>query len=136
MQPENIHEVPRLNSAGLFDIRDPANFPLLLFCSQRFEPSHSCTENETSFFSMSWRMCSHRDDGIHGFMMSFAGVSVHISSHHLRQILQDNTDNSTAPYFKASDFVVTKDSNSCYESIWTLTWKKKTGDLPNVISVQ
>ncbi|XP_038033294.1 fibrocystin isoform X3 [Anas platyrhynchos] len=64
-----------------------------------------------------------------------SGVSVHISSHHLRKLLQDNTDNSTAPYFKASDFVVTKDSNSCYESIWTLTWKRKTGDLPNVISV-
>ncbi|NXR04917.1 PKHD1 protein, partial [Sagittarius serpentarius] len=62
-------------------------------------------------------------------------VSVHISSHHLRKLLQDNTDNSTAPYFNTSDFIVTKDSNSCYESIWTLTWKTKTGDLPNVISV-
>ncbi|NWZ25317.1 PKHD1 protein, partial [Asarcornis scutulata] len=64
-----------------------------------------------------------------------SGVSVHISSHHLRKLLQDNTDNSTAPYFKASDLIVTKDSNSCYESIWTLTWKRKTGDLPNFISV-
>ncbi|XP_029893831.1 fibrocystin [Aquila chrysaetos chrysaetos] len=62
-------------------------------------------------------------------------VSVHISSHHLRKLLQDNIDNSTAPYFNTSDFIVTKDSNSCYESIWTLTWKTKTGDLPNVISV-
>uniref|UniRef100_A0A8D0L0P7 PKHD1 ciliary IPT domain containing fibrocystin/polyductin n=1 Tax=Strix occidentalis caurina TaxID=311401 RepID=A0A8D0L0P7_STROC len=62
-------------------------------------------------------------------------VSVHISSHHLRKLLQDNTDNSTAPYFNTSDFIVTKDSNSCYESIWTLTWKTKTGDLPNVINV-
>ncbi|KAK1207578.1 PKHD1 protein, partial [Pygoscelis papua] len=62
-------------------------------------------------------------------------VSVHISSHHLRKLLQENTDNSTAPYFNTSDFIVTKDSNSCYESIWTLTWKTKTGDLPNVISV-
>uniref|UniRef100_A0A663ML20 PKHD1 ciliary IPT domain containing fibrocystin/polyductin n=1 Tax=Athene cunicularia TaxID=194338 RepID=A0A663ML20_ATHCN len=64
-----------------------------------------------------------------------SGVSVHISSHHLRKLLQDNTDNSTAPYFNTSDFIVTKDSNSCYESIWTLTWKTKTGDLPNVINV-
>ncbi|XP_074717461.1 fibrocystin [Strix uralensis] len=62
-------------------------------------------------------------------------VSVHISSHHLRKLLQDNIDNSTAPYFNTSDFIVTKDSNSCYESIWTLTWKTKTGDLPNVINV-
>ncbi|XP_027664450.2 fibrocystin isoform X1 [Falco cherrug] len=62
-------------------------------------------------------------------------VSVHISSRHLRKLLQDNVDNSTAPYFNTNDFIVTKDSNSCYESIWTLTWKTKTGDLPNVIRV-
>ncbi|NXW41207.1 PKHD1 protein, partial [Nyctiprogne leucopyga] len=62
-------------------------------------------------------------------------VSVHISSQQLRQLLQDNVDNSTAPYFNTSDFIVTKDSDSCYESIWTLTWKTKTGDLPNVINV-
>ncbi|XP_067150956.1 fibrocystin [Apteryx mantelli] len=64
-----------------------------------------------------------------------SGIPVHISSHHLRRLLQDNTDNSTAPYFNVSDFTVIKDSNSCYENIWTLTWKTKTGDLPNVISV-
>ncbi|NXH13503.1 PKHD1 protein, partial [Bucco capensis] len=64
-----------------------------------------------------------------------SGVSVHISSHHLRKLFQDNIDNSTALYFNTSDFIVTKDSNSCYESIWTLTWKTKTGDLPNVINV-
>lgn len=81
-------------------------------------------------------MRSPRDEDIHCFLMSFADVSVHISSHHLRKLLQDNIDNSTAPYFNTSDFIVTKDSNSCYESIWTLTWKTKTGDLPNVISVQ
>ncbi|XP_009887276.1 PREDICTED: fibrocystin [Charadrius vociferus] len=62
-------------------------------------------------------------------------VSVHVSSRRLRKLLQDNVDNSTAPYFNTSDFIVTKDSNSCYESIWTLTWKSKTGDLPNIISV-
>ncbi|NWS18501.1 PKHD1 protein, partial [Pachyramphus minor] len=62
-------------------------------------------------------------------------VSVHSSSHHLRKLLQDNVDNSTAPYFNTSDFIVTKDLNSCYEKVWTLTWKKTTGDLPNVLSV-
>ncbi|NWS73473.1 PKHD1 protein, partial [Crotophaga sulcirostris] len=62
-------------------------------------------------------------------------VSVHMSSHHLHKLLQDNIDDVTAPYFNTSDFVVTKDSNSCYESIWTLTWKTKTGDLPNFINV-
>ncbi|NXM05709.1 PKHD1 protein, partial [Tyrannus savana] len=62
-------------------------------------------------------------------------VSVHISSHHLRKLLQDNVDNSTAPFFNTSDFIVTKDLNSCYEKVWTLTWKKTTGDLPNVLSV-
>ncbi|NXW92448.1 PKHD1 protein, partial [Alopecoenas beccarii] len=63
------------------------------------------------------------------------GISVHISSHHLLRLLQDNADSSTAPYFNTSDFVVTKDSNSCYERIWTLTWKTKAGDLPNIINV-
>ncbi|NXW65775.1 PKHD1 protein, partial [Eurystomus gularis] len=62
-------------------------------------------------------------------------VSVHISSHHLHKLLQDNIDDSTAPYFNTSDFTITKDSSSCYESIWTLTWKTKTGDLPIVINV-
>ncbi|NXP13262.1 PKHD1 protein, partial [Thinocorus orbignyianus] len=64
-----------------------------------------------------------------------SGVSVHISSNRLRKLLQDNVDDSIAPYFNTSDFVVTKDSDSCYERIWTLTWKTKTGDLPNVINV-
>ncbi|NXG59728.1 PKHD1 protein, partial [Hemiprocne comata] len=72
---------------------------------------------------------------IHLGNMVISDVSVHISSHHLRKLLQDNVDNSTAPYFNTSDFIVTKDSNSCYESIWTLTWKTKSGDLPNVINV-
>ncbi|XP_061845579.1 fibrocystin [Colius striatus] len=72
---------------------------------------------------------------IHVASTVISGVSVHISSHHLRKLLQDNTDSSTAPYFNTRDFIVTKDSNSCYESIWTLTWKTETGDLPNVINV-
>ncbi|NXN78828.1 PKHD1 protein, partial [Bombycilla garrulus] len=62
-------------------------------------------------------------------------VSVHISAHQLRRLLQDHVDNFTAPFFNTSDFTVTRDSNSCYESVWTLTWKKTAGDLPNVISV-
>ncbi|NXQ23969.1 PKHD1 protein, partial [Alaudala cheleensis] len=62
-------------------------------------------------------------------------VSVHISAHQLRRLLQDNVDNFTAPFFNTSDFTVTRDSSSCYESVWTLTWKKTAGDLPNVISV-
>ncbi|XP_019376481.1 PREDICTED: fibrocystin isoform X5 [Gavialis gangeticus] len=64
-----------------------------------------------------------------------SGVPIHISSHHLHKLLQSSTDNSTAHYFNASDFTVTKDSSTRYEAIWTLTWKAKTGDLPNVISV-
>ncbi|NWV83256.1 PKHD1 protein, partial [Dasyornis broadbenti] len=62
-------------------------------------------------------------------------VSVHISSCQLRRLLQDNVDNFTAPFFNTSDFIVTRGSGSCYESVWTLTWKKTAGDLPNVISV-
>ncbi|NXA10346.1 PKHD1 protein, partial [Sapayoa aenigma] len=62
-------------------------------------------------------------------------ISIHISSYHLRKLLQDNVDNSTAPYYNTSDFIVTKDWSSCYERVWTLTWKKTTGDLPNVLSV-
>ncbi|NXB26652.1 PKHD1 protein, partial [Rhagologus leucostigma] len=62
-------------------------------------------------------------------------VSVHISAHQLHRLLQDNVDNFTAPFFNTSDFTVTRDSSSCYESVWTLTWKETAGDLPNVISV-
>ncbi|OXB53960.1 hypothetical protein ASZ78_006666, partial [Callipepla squamata] len=62
-------------------------------------------------------------------------VSVHTSSHQLRKLLQANVDSSTATNFNTSDFIVTKDSESCYESVWTLTWRTKTGDLPNVINV-
>ncbi|NWH32647.1 PKHD1 protein, partial [Chloropsis hardwickii] len=62
-------------------------------------------------------------------------VSVHISAHQLHRLLQENVDNFTAPFFNTSDFTVTRDSSSCYESVWTLTWKKTAGDLPNVISV-
>ncbi|NXJ08696.1 PKHD1 protein, partial [Odontophorus gujanensis] len=62
-------------------------------------------------------------------------VSVHISSHQLRKLLQANVDSSTATNFNTSDFIVTKDSESCYESVWTLTWRTETGDLPNVINV-
>ncbi|XP_058691005.1 fibrocystin isoform X2 [Poecile atricapillus] len=63
------------------------------------------------------------------------GVSVRISAHRLRRLLQDNVDHFTAPFFNTSDFTVTRESSSCYESTWTLTWKKTAGDLPNVISV-
>ncbi|NXH28191.1 PKHD1 protein, partial [Myiagra hebetior] len=62
-------------------------------------------------------------------------VSVHISAQQLHRLLQDNVDNFTAPFFNTSDFTVTRDSSSCYESVWTLTWKKTAGDLPNVIRV-
>ncbi|NXO16401.1 PKHD1 protein, partial [Oriolus oriolus] len=62
-------------------------------------------------------------------------VSVHTSAHQLHRLLQDSVDNFTAPFFNTSDFTVTRDSSSCYESVWTLTWKKTAGDLPNVISV-
>uniref|UniRef100_A0A8C8SGU1 PKHD1 ciliary IPT domain containing fibrocystin/polyductin n=1 Tax=Pelusios castaneus TaxID=367368 RepID=A0A8C8SGU1_9SAUR len=63
------------------------------------------------------------------------GVSVHISSHHLRELLQSNADNSPGQYLNASDFTVTKDVSTCYQNIWTLTWNSTMGDLPNVISV-
>ncbi|TRZ13995.1 hypothetical protein HGM15179_013119, partial [Zosterops borbonicus] len=62
-------------------------------------------------------------------------VSVHISAHQLHKLLQDNADNFTAPFFNTSDFTVTRDSSSCYETVWTLTWEKTAGDLPNAISV-
>ncbi|OWK56655.1 Fibrocystin [Lonchura striata] len=44
-------------------------------------------------------------------------VSVHISAHQLRRLLQNNVDNFTAPFFNTSDFTVTRDSRSCYESV-------------------
>lgn len=81
-------------------------------------------------------MWSPGNGDIHCSLTSFAGVSVHISAHQLRRLLQENVDNFTAPFFNTSDFTMTRDSSSCYESVWTLTWKKTAGDLPNVISVQ
>ncbi|KAL8173084.1 UNVERIFIED_CONTAM: hypothetical protein K2H54_039752 [Gekko kuhli] len=66
---------------------------------------------------------------------AIVGVPVSISSQHLRKLLQSYADNSTAQYLNASDFVVTKDSSSCYQSRWTLTWVSTTGDLPNIINV-
>lgn len=35
MQPENIHEVPRLSSSGLFDMWDPVNLPCCFFFAVR-----------------------------------------------------------------------------------------------------
>uniref|UniRef100_A0A452HNK4 PA14 domain-containing protein n=1 Tax=Gopherus agassizii TaxID=38772 RepID=A0A452HNK4_9SAUR len=64
-----------------------------------------------------------------------SGVPVHVSSHHLRKLLQSNSDNSTGQYFNASDFTVTKDVSTCYQDVWTLTWNSMTGDLPIVIDV-
>ncbi|XP_023780003.1 fibrocystin [Cyanistes caeruleus] len=72
---------------------------------------------------------------IHLANTEIPGVSVHTSAHRLRRLLQDNVDHFTAPFFNTSDFTVTRESSSCYESTWTLTWKKTAGDLPNVISV-
>ncbi|XP_014113099.1 PREDICTED: fibrocystin [Pseudopodoces humilis] len=72
---------------------------------------------------------------IHLANTAIPGVSVHTSAHQLRRLLQDNVDHFTAPFFNTSDFTVTRESSSCYESTWTLTWKKTSGDLPNVISV-
>ncbi|XP_053565532.1 fibrocystin [Bombina bombina] len=63
------------------------------------------------------------------------GISVHISSSQLRKILRSNTDNYTAQYINTSDFKVTKDVNTCYHIVWTLTWTDMTGDIPNIISV-
>ncbi|XP_054826531.1 fibrocystin [Eublepharis macularius] len=64
-----------------------------------------------------------------------SGIPVSISSRHLRKLLQSSADNFTAQYLNATDFLVTKDSSSCYQSTWTLTWSSMTGDLPNIISV-
>uniref|UniRef100_A0A8C5IPZ5 PKHD1 ciliary IPT domain containing fibrocystin/polyductin n=1 Tax=Junco hyemalis TaxID=40217 RepID=A0A8C5IPZ5_JUNHY len=95
----------------------------------------ACTHNEIPSFPRSRQMCSPGNGDTHSSLTSFAGVSVHISAHQLRRLLQDNVDNFTAPFFNTSDFTVTRDSSSCYESVWTLTWEKTAGDLPNVISV-
>ncbi|KAF4801061.1 Fibrocystin [Turdus rufiventris] len=60
-------------------------------------------------------------------------VSVHISAPQLRRLLQDNVDNFTAPFFNTSDFTVTRDSSSCYESVWTLVSAENlTGLKPSV----
>nr|XP_056712789.1 fibrocystin [Euleptes europaea] len=64
-----------------------------------------------------------------------SGIPVSISSHHLHKLLQSYADNFTAQYLNASDFLVTKDVSSCYQSKWTLTWSSMTGDLPNIINV-
>lgn len=62
-------------------------------------------------------------------------VSVRMSSRQLHKLLQDNADVSTLGYLNVSDITVTKELNSCYEHVWTLSWTTKIGDLPNFISV-
>ncbi|KAL1771938.1 fibrocystin isoform X1 [Sigmodon hispidus] len=62
-------------------------------------------------------------------------VPVHMSSRQLQKLLQDNADESTSEYLNVSDFTVTKELNSCYEHVWTLSWITQIGDLPNFISV-
>ncbi|XP_077171178.1 fibrocystin isoform X2 [Paroedura picta] len=64
-----------------------------------------------------------------------SGVPVSISSQHLHRLLQSHTNNFTAQYLNISDFLVTKDSSSCYQSRWTLIWLSTTGDLPDIINV-
>ncbi|XP_060112738.1 fibrocystin [Heteronotia binoei] len=72
---------------------------------------------------------------IHLPNVEISGIPASISSQRLRKLLQSYADNFTAQYLNASDFLVTKDSSSCYRSRWTLTWASTTGDLPNIISV-
>ncbi|XP_051060248.1 fibrocystin [Phodopus roborovskii] len=62
-------------------------------------------------------------------------VPVHMSSRQLHKLLQDNADESTSGYLNVSGFTVTKELNSCYEHVWTLSWTTQIGDLPNFISV-
>ncbi|XP_067882121.1 fibrocystin-like isoform X3 [Heterodontus francisci] len=62
-------------------------------------------------------------------------IPVNASSHRLRYLLRTNSNNYLAEYFNASDFTVTKDFNTCYQNIWTLTWPNTTGDLPNLLNV-
>ncbi|XP_067840890.1 fibrocystin-like [Heptranchias perlo] len=62
-------------------------------------------------------------------------IPVNVSSHRLQNLLRTNSNNYIAQYFNTSDFTVTKDFNTCYQNIWTLTWPNTTGDLPNLINV-
>ncbi|XP_076414005.1 fibrocystin isoform X2 [Peromyscus maniculatus bairdii] len=62
-------------------------------------------------------------------------VPVHMSSSQLHKLLQDNADESTSAYLNVSDLTVTKEPNSCYEHVWTLSWTTQTGDLPSFIRV-
>ncbi|XP_038199739.1 fibrocystin [Arvicola amphibius] len=77
--------------------------------------------------------------GGHFFLQLFdtviLDVPVHMSSRQLHKLLQDNADASTAGYLNISDITVTKELNSCYEHVWTLTWTTQIGDLPNFISI-
>ncbi|XP_063157380.1 fibrocystin [Candoia aspera] len=72
---------------------------------------------------------------IHLPNMVIPGIPVSMSANHLHSLLQNYSDNFTAQYINASDFFVSKISNNCYQSIWTLTWTSLIGDLPNFIRV-
>ncbi|XP_053316454.1 fibrocystin [Spea bombifrons] len=63
------------------------------------------------------------------------GIPVDISPSRLRRLLIDNSDNYTSPYINTSDFTVTKDLDTCFHAIWTLSWTSRTGDLPNLFTV-
>ncbi|NXA42512.1 PKHD1 protein, partial [Eudromia elegans] len=123
-----------------------ASLPLLslrgaLFLDGSEEDEHLSVSTEDARVNLTVRRLQKSSPPIGGTFRIYlanaviSGIPVNISSNHLHRLLQGNTDNSTAPYFNSSDFTVSKDSNSCYERIWTLTWKTKTGDLPNVINV-
>ncbi|XP_010226775.1 PREDICTED: fibrocystin-like [Tinamus guttatus] len=124
-----------------------ANLPLLslrgaLLLDGSEEDGHLSVSTEDARINLTVRRLQKSSPPIGGTFRIYlantviSDIPVHISSNHLHRLLQDNTDNSTAPYFNISDFTVMKDSKSCYENIWTLTWKTKTGDLPNVINVR
>uniref|UniRef100_A0A5S6LCS8 Serine/arginine-rich-splicing factor 1 n=3 Tax=Xenopus tropicalis TaxID=8364 RepID=A0A5S6LCS8_XENTR len=64
-----------------------------------------------------------------------AGIPVRISALHLREMLGNIKEAAAAKYLTASDFIVTKDLDTCHHVIWTLTWARMSGDLPNFIGV-
>ncbi|OCT81394.1 hypothetical protein XELAEV_18028213mg [Xenopus laevis] len=63
------------------------------------------------------------------------GIPVKISALHLREMLGNINEGTAAQYMTASDFIVTKDLDTCHHVIWTLTWARMSEDLPNFIRV-
>ncbi|KAE8605431.1 hypothetical protein XENTR_v10015132 [Xenopus tropicalis] len=119
------------------------NLPLIELCDAAMEPTEDgqsfTSGNETVALTVQrLQSPSPPIGGTFAIQVSDAlipGIPVRISALHLREMLGNIKEAAAAKYLTASDFIVTKDLDTCHHVIWTLTWARMSGDLPNFIGV-